>query len=212
MSGLPSGAIQPTAARQILDWVIRRRAESFNVMSDLPLALRQELEDEWTIFSTRVTFHGNSPDGTDKLLLECRDQRRIECVLMVEDHRRTVCLSTQVGCGMGCVFCASGLKGVERNLTAGEIIEQALRLRNLLPSGETITHIVVMGMGESLANLDNLILALDHLCSAEFGSGIEPAPGDDLDSRPARENPEACRSRPAIPPGCLPPCADRGTA
>ena len=70
---------------------------------------------------------------------------------------------------MGCVFCASGLKGVERNLTAGEIVEQVLRLRNLLPPGETVTHIVVMGMGESLANLDNLIAALDRLCSAEDG-------------------------------------------
>jgi 23S rRNA (adenine2503-C2)-methyltransferase len=159
-------------ARQILEWVIRRRAESFSVMSDLPLPLRQELEDEWSIFSTRITFHGNSPDGTDKLLLECHDKRQIECVLMVQDRRHTVCLSTQIGCGMGCVFCASGLTGVERNLTSGEIIEQVLQLRNLLPSGETITHIVVMGMGESLANLDNLIFALDSLCSATLGLGL----------------------------------------
>ena len=85
------------------------------------------------------------------------DGRKIECVLMAEGSRRTVCLSTQVGCGMGCIFCASGLKGVERNLGVDEILEQVLRLRNLLPVEETITHIVVMGMGESLANLDNLI-------------------------------------------------------
>jgi 23S rRNA (adenine2503-C2)-methyltransferase len=159
-------------ARQVLDWVVRRRAESFEVMSDVPLALRRQLEAEWTVFSTRVAFRGVSPDGTDKLLLECRDGRRIECVLMIEEARHTVCLSTQVGCGMGCVFCASGLKGVERNLTAGEIVEQVLRLRNLLPPGETVTHIVVMGMGESLANLDNLIAALDRLCSAEEGLGL----------------------------------------
>ena len=75
-------------ARQVLDWVIRRRAESFEVMSDLPLALRRELEAEWTVFSTRVAFHGTSPDGTDKLLLECHDGRRIECVLMVEERRQ----------------------------------------------------------------------------------------------------------------------------
>jgi 23S rRNA (adenine2503-C2)-methyltransferase len=73
---------------------------------------------------------------------------------------------------MGCVFCASGLKGVERNLTSGEIIEQVLRLRNLLPAGESITHIVVMGMGESLANLDNLITAMDWLCSTDSGLGL----------------------------------------
>jgi 23S rRNA (adenine2503-C2)-methyltransferase len=159
-------------ARQVLEWVVRRRAESFEVMSDVPLALRRQLEAEWTVFGTRVAFRGVSPDGTDKLLLECRDGRRIECVLMVEETRHTVCISTQVGCGMGCVFCASGLKGVERNLTAGEIVEQVLRLRNLLPPGETVTHIVVMGMGESLVNLDNLITALDRLCSAEEGLSL----------------------------------------
>ena len=73
---------------------------------------------------------------------------------------------------MGCVFCASGLKGVERNLSAGEILEQVIRLRNLLPRAETVTHVVVMGMGESLANLDNLIAALDRVCSREDGLGI----------------------------------------
>jgi 23S rRNA (adenine2503-C2)-methyltransferase len=159
-------------ARQLLDWVIRRRAESFEVMSDIPKSLRQQLAADWTVFGTEVAYRDVAPDGTDKLVLKCRDGRQIECVLMAEGSRRTVCLSTQVGCGMGCVFCASGLKGVERNLGADEIIEQALRLRNLLPSEGTISHIVVMGMGESLANLDNLITALDRLCSPEEGLGI----------------------------------------
>jgi 23S rRNA (adenine2503-C2)-methyltransferase len=159
-------------ARQVLDWVIRRRAESFEPMSDLPRALRQQLDAEWTVFGTRVAYHDVAPDGTDKLVVECRDGRRIECVLMAEGPRRTICISTQVGCGMGCVFCASGLKGVERNLSAEEIVEQVLHLRNLLPPEETITHIVVMGMGESLANLDNLIAALDRICSPDDGLGI----------------------------------------
>jgi 23S rRNA (adenine2503-C2)-methyltransferase len=159
-------------ARQVLDWVIRRRAASFEPMSDLPRALRQQLDAEWTVFGTRVVYHDVAPDGTDKLVVECRDGRRIECVLMAEGPRRTVCISTQVGCAMGCVFCASGLKGVERNLTVDEILEQVLHLRNLLPPDETITHIVVMGMGESLANLDNLIKALDRICSPEEGLGI----------------------------------------
>ncbi len=153
-------------ARQVLEWVLQRRAESFELMSDVPLKLRQQLLREWTIFGTRIAYHGHSPDLTDKLLLECRDGSSIECVLMVEDQRHTVCISTQVGCGMGCVFCASGLKGVVRNLTVGELMEQVLRLRNLLPGCDSVTHIVVMGMGESLANLDNLISALDRLCSA----------------------------------------------
>jgi 23S rRNA (adenine2503-C2)-methyltransferase len=159
-------------ARQVLDWIMRRRVESFALMSDLPRVLREELEREWTVFGTRVAYHDVAPDGTDKLVLECSDGRRIECVLMAEGTRRTVCISTQVGCGMGCVFCASGLKGVERNLGADEILEQVLHLRNLLPPEETISHIVVMGMGESLANLDNLIAALDRLCSARHGLGI----------------------------------------
>jgi len=159
-------------ARQVLDWVIHRRAGSFEPMSDLPRALQRQIDAEWTVFSTRVVYHDVAPDGTDKLVLECRDGRRIECVLMAEGSRRTVCLSTQVGCGMGCVFCASGLKGVERNLSVGEILEQVLQLRNLLPHEETVTHLVVMGMGESLANLDNLIIALDRLCTPKEGLGI----------------------------------------
>ncbi len=159
-------------ARQVRDWVIRRRAESFEPMSDLPKSLRQELDAEWIVFATRLAYHQVAPDGTDKLVLECLDGRRVECVLMGEQSRRTVCVSTQVGCGMGCVFCASGLKGVERNLSAGEILEQVLHSRNLLPPAETITHVVVMGMGESLANFDNLIAALDQVCSAAEGLGI----------------------------------------
>jgi 23S rRNA (adenine2503-C2)-methyltransferase len=140
-------------------------------MTDLPKTLRAELNAEWLVFGTDVVYHHVAPDGTDKLLLGCRDSRRIECVLMAEDDRRTVCISTQVGCGMGCVFCASGLKGVERNLSRGEIIEQVIRLRNLLPADETLTNLVVMGMGESLANLDNLVAGLDWICSPE-GLGL----------------------------------------
>ena len=136
-------------------------------MTDLPKRLREELDAEWTVFATTIDHHDVAPDGTDKLLLACPDGRRIECVLMAEDDRRTVCISTQVGCGMGCVFCASGMKGVVRNLTKGEILEQVLRLRNLLPEGERLTNLVVMGMGESLANLDNLIPALDWICSPD---------------------------------------------
>ncbi len=162
----------PYRARQVLDWVIHQRATSFESMSNLPKSLRQELDAEWMVFGSHVAYHGVAPDGTAKLVLEYQDGRRIECVLMFEASRRTVCLSTQVGCGIGCVFCASGLKGVERNLSTAEIIEQVLHLRNLLPPDETVTHIVVMGMGESLANLDNLISALDQLCSPKEGLGI----------------------------------------
>jgi 23S rRNA (adenine2503-C2)-methyltransferase len=159
-------------AGQVLDWVVHRRATSFDRMSDLPRSLRQRLDAEWTVFGTRVVYHDVAPDDTNKLVLACDDGQRVECVLLVEGPRRTVCLSSQVGCGMGCVFCASGLKGLERNLRPSEILEQALHLRNLLQPAETITHVVVMGMGESLANLDNLVVALDRLCSADLGLGI----------------------------------------
>lgn len=158
-------------ARQVGRWVFDRRAEGFEAMSDLPKALRRQLDDEWAVFATTVAHHHVAPDGTDKLLLTCTDGRRIECVLMAEEDRRTVCISTQVGCGMGCVFCASGLKGLERNLTKGEILEQVLRLRNLLPGEERLTNLVVMGMGESLANLDNLVDALDRVCEPD-GLGL----------------------------------------
>jgi 23S rRNA (adenine2503-C2)-methyltransferase len=100
-----------------------------------------------------------------------RDKRLIECVLIQEDDRRTACISTQVGCGMGCVFCASGLDGVKRNLSAGEILEQLVRLRNLLHADQRLTHIVVMGMGEPLANLDALLEALE-VAGAKDGLGI----------------------------------------
>ncbi|MEK6247524.1 MAG: 23S rRNA (adenine(2503)-C(2))-methyltransferase RlmN, partial [Planctomycetales bacterium] len=91
------------------------------------------------------------------------------CVLLRDGVRRTICISTQVGCAMGCVFCASGLDGVARNLTVGEIIEQMLHLTRLLPEEERLSHLVVMGMGEPLANLDRLLPALDK---AESSSGL----------------------------------------
>jgi 23S rRNA (adenine2503-C2)-methyltransferase len=124
---------------------------------------------------TRVVRHLEAADHTHKLLLELTDHRLVECVLIQQDGRRTACISTQVGCGMGCVFCASGLEGLERNLTAGEMLEQLVRLRSLPAPGQTgptrLTHLVVMGMGEPLANLSALLEALE-VATAEDGLGI----------------------------------------
>ncbi len=153
-------------SKQVGRWVFERRVVSFEEMTDLPKQLRSNLDADWNVFETTVVQISSSPDGTEKLLLRCHDGKLVESVLMAEADRRTVCISSQVGCGMGCVFCASGLKGLERNLSTAEILEQILHARNRLPEGETLTNIVVMGMGESLANLDNLIQALDWLCSA----------------------------------------------
>src|SRR5215216_5013845 len=150
----------PLRAKQIRRWIVAGRAESFDAMTDLPLALRTDLAADWSPLASQVARHLHSADGTHKLLLRLHDARLIECVLIPEADRRTACISTQVGCGMGCVFCASGLDGVARNLSAGEILEQLIRLRNLLPPDERLTNVVVMGMGEPLANLDNLLQAL----------------------------------------------------
>src|SRR5262245_403856 len=173
----------PMRDRQLRQWILQRGAQDFADMTDLPRLLREQLAESFLPLETRVARHLQAADGTHKLLLRLRDDRLIECVLIQEDSRRTACISTQVGCGMGCVFCASGLDGVDRNLTAGEILEQLVRLRNCdalvsggVVSGEwskahndpavptthhspltthqpRLSHIVVMGMGEPLANL-----------------------------------------------------------
>jgi 23S rRNA (adenine2503-C2)-methyltransferase len=156
---------------QLRRWVVVSRAESFEQMTDLPRGLRQALAVEFLPLGTQIAHHGVADDGTHKLVLRLADGQSVECVLIQEAGRRTACISTQVGCGMGCVFCASGLNGVARNLTAGEILEQLIRLRNLLPAGDRLTHIVVMGMGEPLANLDNLLKALE-VAGAKDGLGI----------------------------------------
>jgi 23S rRNA (adenine2503-C2)-methyltransferase len=157
----------PMRVNQIRRQVLANRAVTFEEMSDLPKTLRAELAESFDVFSTRVERHLAASDGTHKLLLRLADGGMIECVLIQDEGRATACVSTQVGCGMGCVFCASGLNGVVRNLTAGEIVEQLVRLRNLTDANSTdpergsrLTHIVVMGMGEPLANLENLLEAL----------------------------------------------------
>ena len=157
--------------RQLASWIFQKRATDFAQMSDLPGTLRQELARDFRLWTSDVVSHQHADDGTEKLLLQWPDGGRIECVLLRDGIRRSICVSTQVGCAMGCVFCASGLDGVERNLSAGEIVEQMLRLQQNLPVQERLSHLVVMGMGEPLANLDNLLPALE-LANQESGLGI----------------------------------------
>ncbi len=145
---------------QVRNWLFKRRATAWTEMSDLPKSLREQLQQEWRLWTSEIIRHNQADDGTEKLLLKLADGGQIECVLLRDEVRRTICISTQVGCGMGCVFCASGLDGVDRNLTTGEIVEQMLRLQQLLGPEERLSHIVVMGMGEPLANLDALLPAL----------------------------------------------------
>jgi len=158
-------------AAQIRRWLFDEPVAGFEEMTDLAKSLRSRLAEEFTIWTTRVAAQQADDDGTEKLLLELADGERTECVLLRDDkEHRTVCLSTQGGCARGCACCASGLSGVRRNLTAGEIVEQMLQLRRLLPRGERISHAVVMGMGEPLANLDRLLQALAAATSPDaFG-------------------------------------------
>jgi 23S rRNA (adenine2503-C2)-methyltransferase len=165
-------------APQILDWVYRKDAASFEVMSNLPKSLRVWLAEGAAIYHAKVLRESLSEDGTRKLLLSWPDGAAVETVWIPAGRRNTACLSTQVGCPVGCPFCASGLDGLQRNLTAGEIVEQALRVRRLITAaaGESeavggLSNIVIMGMGEPLANYHQLVRAL-RIINASWGLAI----------------------------------------
>jgi 23S rRNA (adenine2503-C2)-methyltransferase len=159
--------------KQIFAWIYEKRVSDFDQMSDLPKPLRHALATDFVVFSATEAAVQTSRDGTDKLLVRLADGGEVECVLLRDGSRRSICVSSQVGCAMGCVFCASGLDGVDRNLTRGEIVEQMLRLQARLDDGERLSHIVMMGMGEPLANLDRVLGALETARSPE-GLGISP--------------------------------------
>ena len=163
----------PLRAKQLRRWIVVGRATSFDQMTDLPQRLREQLAAEFSPFGTTVARQLSSSDGTQKLLVRLHDGQVVECVLLPDRARRTVCISTQVGCGMGCVFCASGIGGLVRNLSTAEILEQMLHARNLLPAHERLTNVVVMGMGEPMANLDALLEALAVAAAADsLGLGV----------------------------------------
>lgn len=148
----------PYRALQLFRWVQARGAAGYDAMTDLPKALRARLGERLPVRPSTIVGSHDSDDGTRKLLVGLPDGERVECVLIPEEPRRTVCISTQVGCGVGCVFCASGDDGVVRNLDAGEIVAQVLHARDAW--GERPTNVVVMGMGEPLHNVPALVHAL----------------------------------------------------
>lgn len=150
-------------ADQVRRWIFGKRIENFEQMHDVPRPLRERMAGEFRLFAGDIVRHQAASDRTEKLLLTLDDGSQVECVLMRETSRRTVCISSQVGCAMGCVFCASGLLGVKRNLTAAEMLEQVLRVDRLLGPDERLTNVVIMGIGEPLANLKNLLTAVDTL-------------------------------------------------
>ncbi len=154
---------KPFQARQVAHWVYRHGVADYDGMRNVPSALRQALAHRLPVRSSSVATVDHAADGTDKLLLRLHDGQSVECVLIPDGERTTLCVSSQVGCPVGCVFCASGMFGVTRNLTAGEIVEQVLFARERLPADRAITNLVVMGMGEPMLNLAALLPALRRL-------------------------------------------------
>ncbi len=164
-------------AGQLLDWVYRKRVRSFDAMTNLPADLRAFLTGRFSLGTIETVRKLGSHDTTQKFLFRLSDGQLIETVLIPASpalygeasDRRTLCVSTQVGCAYGCKFCASGLDGWKRNLRAGEIVEQILRVEEA--SGETVNNLVFMGMGEPLANYDQLLRAIG-IINAAWGVGL----------------------------------------
>jgi 23S rRNA (adenine2503-C2)-methyltransferase len=164
-------------AKQIADWLYQKRVASFDAMTDLPQALRAQLGAEFPLDRLETVRILGSKDATQKFLFRLSDGNLIESVLIPaspalyseRSDRRTICVSTQVGCAYGCKFCASGLDGWTRNLRAEEIVDQLLAVEK--ESGEKIDNVVFMGMGEPLANFGNLVRAI-RIINAPWGLGI----------------------------------------
>ena len=154
---------KPFHARQLAHWVFKHRALTYTGCRNLPKALLSDLAGQLAVATTHISQRQVAGDKTLKLLLELQDGETVETVLIPEAERTTLCISTQVGCPVGCIFCASGLLGVRRNLGTGEIVEQVLHAQRELPAGRRLTNLVVMGIGEPMLNLGNLLPALERI-------------------------------------------------
>ena len=159
---------------QIRRWLFRKRATSFEDMTDLSRDLRQALAREFVVGSLVVQQRHGSRDGSVKYLFRLHDGSVVETVYIPEPDRATLCVSTQVGCGLGCVFCATARMGLKRNLTQAEIVDQILEVQRRCPEDTRISNLVFMGMGEPLANYDATRGALDVITDARSGMGISP--------------------------------------
>lgn len=149
-------------AEQIFNWIYKRNVQSFAEMENLPKQLKINIADSYVLNSLKILkVTGDRSAATRKFLLKCQDGEKIEAVLMREQKRIIICLSSQIGCALGCEFCATGTMGIIRNLTVGEIVAQYLLLLN--ESEKPITNVVFMGMGEPFLNYNNVIKAADLL-------------------------------------------------
>jgi 23S rRNA (adenine2503-C2)-methyltransferase len=164
-------------AGQILDWLYKKRVDAIDKMTNLPRSLRSLLAEKFSLGTIEIVRVLGARDTTRKFLFRLTDENLIESVLIPASpalyggraDRRTICVSTQVGCAYGCKFCASGLEGFSRNLSANEIVDQLIAVERA--TGEKIDNIVFMGMGEPLANLENVLRAI-RIINAEWGLGI----------------------------------------
>jgi 23S rRNA (adenine2503-C2)-methyltransferase len=161
-------------ARQVWQWLFQKRVNAFAEMTNLPAPFRARLDEEFAISRPGVSRRIESRDGTVKFLLSLADGKTIESVLIPETKRLTLCISTQAGCAFGCTFCATALLGLKRNLSSGEIVDQVLEASRTLPSEKRITNVVLMGMGEPLANYAQTVKALDIMTDTSWGLGISP--------------------------------------
>jgi 23S rRNA (adenine2503-C2)-methyltransferase len=161
-------------ARQVWQWLYQKRATSFAEMTNVSAALRELLAEDFNIGRLVIERKAVSSDGTVKFLFCLSDGANIESVLIPETKRLTLCVSTQAGCGFGCAFCATALLGLKRNLRAGEIVDQVLEASRALSGDRRITHVVLMGMGEPLANYTETVKALEVMTDTNWGIGISP--------------------------------------
>ena len=151
---------EPYRADQIAGWLYRRGVDDFEQMTDLAAPLRARLGESWETRALEIAGLDRSRDGTVKAILRARDGAEIESVLIPEEDRTTLCVSTQVGCAMACSFCATGSFGFRRNLTTAEIVDQICRMREAVEAAGRVTNIVFMGMGEPLFNLSAVMKAV----------------------------------------------------
>ena len=160
-------------ARQVFQWMHKRGVTDFELMSDLSRDLRTRLSDAFEILTPQVVRTERSTDGTTKLLLRLADGKQIESVFIPDTPSQTFCISTQVGCAMGCAFCLTGKMGIDRNLSAGEIAGQVRVLARELAMLDVRFNIVLMGMGEPLHNYESTMKAL-RILADDHGMAVNP--------------------------------------
>ncbi|AVM23769.1 23S rRNA (adenine(2503)-C(2))-methyltransferase RlmN [Bacillus pumilus] len=152
---------KPFRAAQIFEWLYEKRVTSFDEMSNLSKDLRDKLKDQFAITTLKTVIKQTSQDGTIKFLFELHDGYTIETVLMRHEYGNSVCVTTQVGCRIGCTFCASTLGGLKRNLEAGEIVAQVLKVQQALDeTDERVSSVVIMGIGEPFDNFEEMLAFL----------------------------------------------------